>query len=161
MSILKAIDILFEIEFLVVQTYGTYGADIDCSENSRKKANICGEKLFFAGQHSRPYPQTDQQLSKYCGETTELVKCVAQYTDNCRKGIHRPTSSVMLSTIRRNQRTYCLRSTKRQELLSLASCGNAIRDESTKCMDQFLLVLGQASFAERTFKIAHGCWLVI
>ena len=142
-------------------TFTVYTGDSarpDCSDQKERAANLCSDKLFFAGKNSRLYPENEVELDQHCKETTELVRCVAQYTDNCPRGVHRPTANVMLSTVRHNQRTYCNRASKRRDLIALGTCGNAIRTLSSKCFDTFLMDMGRASHSRRPHKVPHGCW---
>jgi len=136
----------------------TYGAQSpDCTDSRRQSAYMCAEKLFFAGNNSRLLPETEAQLQAHCSESNELMKCVKDFTDKCRHGLHKSIATIMISTVRFNTRNYCFRPQKRAELLSMASCGNAIRTESTACMDPFLWSLGRANHAVKRYRVPHGC----
>jgi len=144
---------IFNVLFLCFYVEITYGAR--CDEDSRSIANDCGEKLFFVGRNSRLYPESGPHLDSFCRETTNLMSCVTDFTNACRQGLHRSMTNVMIATVRVNQRNYC--SAKRQELLDMSKCGNAIRGQSANCMDLFLANLGRANVAVKRHRVPHGC----
>ena len=133
----------------------------DCSKEVIEKANTCAEKLWFAGRHSRRFPESSEQLTKHCKETTELIKCVKDVTDRCGNEMHRHLANAMLFTMKSTEKTYCSKAVKQKEFLSLGVCGNHIRDQSSKCMDRFLLSLGKANRYDNRYKIPYSCWYVI
>ncbi|CAG2172194.1 unnamed protein product [Oppiella nova] len=130
---------------------------IKCDVESRKKADACADKLWFVGRNSRKYPETSQQMQKHCKQTNALIRCAKDYTDSCAKGVQKQLANVMLFTAKTNQKSYCSKASKREEVLSFASCGNAIRDPSSTCMDTFLVNLGKANAMESKFKVPHAC----
>lgn len=134
-------------------------AQVKCDDQSRKKADSCADKLWFVGKNSRKYPESDSQMQKHCKQTLNLIKCAKDYTDSCAKGVQKQLANVMLYTAKMNQKSYCAKLNKREEVISFASCGNAIRDESSVCMDQFLMDLGKANSVEESkHKVPHACW---
>jgi len=130
---------------------------IKCDGETRKKANVCAEKLWFVGKGSRHYPENMQQLQKFCKQTTGLIKCVKDYTDVCGKGIQKQLANVMLYTVKMNQKSYCTKPSKKDEVISLSSCGNAIREQSNVCMENFLTGLGKANSVEAKHKVPQAC----
>ena len=133
----------------------------DCTKESAEKANQCAEKLWFAGRHSRKYPENNDQMNKHCKETTELIACVKDHTDRCANDIQRHLANVMLFTMKTNDKHYCGKSAKRQEFLSLGVCANQIRDQTNKCMERFLLMLGKSNKYQTKYKVPFACWYVI
>ncbi|CAG2105858.1 unnamed protein product [Medioppia subpectinata] len=134
------------------------GKQADCGDERRLRAYLCAERLFFAGHNSRLLPETDLQLDAHCRETPRLIQCVKDFTDRCRHGLHRSAATVMLSTVRFNDRNYCFRPEKRHQLVAMASCGNGIRAHSDRCMNEFLLALGRADHVPvKRYRVPHGC----
>ncbi|CAG2106572.1 unnamed protein product [Medioppia subpectinata] len=131
--------------------------EIKCDVENRKKADACADKLFFVGRNSRKYPETSQQMSKHCKQTNSLIRCAKDYTDTCAKGVQKQLANVMLYTVKTNQKSYCSKSSKREEVISFAACGNAVRDETSTCMDNFLMNLGKANAVEQKYKVPHAC----
>ncbi|XP_054152527.1 uncharacterized protein LOC128951302 [Oppia nitens] len=132
-------------------------SSVKCDDESRKKADICADKLWFVGRNSRKYPESRPQMQKHCKQTLNLIKCAKDYTDKCAKGVQKQLANVMLFTVKSNQKTYCSKAVKREEVIQFAACGNSIRDQSTTCMDNFMTSLGKANVMDQKFKIPQAC----
>ncbi|XP_054153423.1 uncharacterized protein LOC128952112 [Oppia nitens] len=149
---------LFLVLFSVDVTYGARSAaGPQCTEVHRLKANRCAEQLFFVGRNSRQIPETEVQLQKHCTETGPLMRCVTDFSNRCRQGLHRTMSTVMVATVKFNNKNYCMMTEKSQELMAMATCSNVIKSETNQCLDVFLLALGRANHAHRRHRIPHGC----
>jgi hypothetical protein len=135
--------------------------EIKCDEENRIKADVCAEKLWFVGRKSRKYPENEVQMQKYCKQTTNLIKCVKDYTDQCGKEVQKQLANVMLYTVKVNQKSYCNKAAKRDEVISMSSCANSIRDQSSACMDKFLTDLGKSNTMATKHKVPEACWFVI
>ncbi|XP_054163719.1 uncharacterized protein LOC128961498 [Oppia nitens] len=131
--------------------------DLMCDDIHKTKANACADKLWFVGHRSRKYPENEPELEKHCKETANLIKCVKDYTDVCGNEVHRQLANVMLYTVKTLDRSYCTKSSKKTELMSFSVCGNHIRDQSNKCMDQFMIALGKSSAYTTKLKVPHAC----
>ena len=132
--------------------------DPGCSRDAKRMADICADKLWFVGRKSRKYPENEWELQKHCKQTTNLIKCVKDFTDLCANEGQRQLANVMLFTMRVNDKSYCTKAAKSRELMSLGVCGNQIREQTDKCMDVFLLLLGKSNAYETRFKVPHACW---
>ncbi len=132
--------------------------EIKCNEENRIKADVCAEKLWFVGRKSRKYPENEVQMQKYCKQTINLIKCVKDYTDQCGKEIQKQLANVMLYSVKANQKSYCNKAAKRDEVISMSMCANSIRDESSACMDKFLTDLAKSNEVETKYKIPEACW---
>ncbi|CAG2181276.1 unnamed protein product, partial [Oppiella nova] len=128
-----------------------------CDDEHKIKANVCADKLWFVGRRSRKYPENEPELEKHCKQTANLIACVKDYTDVCGKETHKQLANVMLFTVKQIDKNYCTKSTKKQELMSFSACGNQIRDQSNKCMDQFMVELGKSNAFETRMKVPHAC----
>jgi len=130
---------------------------IKCDSENRHKADSCADKLWFVGKNARKFPETQNQMQKHCKQTTNLIKCVKDFTDNCAKGVQKQLANVMLYTVKMNQKQYCTKSVKRDEVVSFSFCGNAIRDASSDCMEEFLNGLGKAKEVDSKNRVPTAC----
>jgi hypothetical protein len=131
---------------------------IKCDEENRIRANACAEKLWFVGRNSRKYPENEAQMHKYCKQTANFIKCVKDYTDQCGQETQKHLAHMMLYYLKINQKSYCSKSVKREEVISLSSCANSLRSESSACMDRFMNDLGKSNGVEFKYKIPEACW---
>jgi hypothetical protein len=131
---------------------------IKCDDQNQAKADNCADKLWFVGPNSRKYPESEPQMQKHCKQTLNLIKCVKDYTDQCGKGVQKQLANVMLYTVKMNQKSYCTKSSKRQEVISFSPCGNSVREATNKCMESFLNGLGKANTMESKYKVPQACW---
>lgn len=130
-----------------------------CNKSNLRKADLCGEKLFFVGKNSRPFPSTEQELGKYCSQTTNLVQCVKRYTDKCANDVQRNLANVMLYTVRGLHKNTCGSKSKRKNLIVMSKCVNGIRKKSTDCMNSMLVEFGQANeLNDQQYKVPYACW---
>ena len=148
------------IESSPIQYRKEKALNVGCTSEAKSTANTCAEKLWFVGRKSRKYPETDPELQKHCKQTSILIKCVKDYTDLCGNELHKQLANVMLFSVRTHDKSYCTKSGKKQEFMSLGVCGNHIRDQTSKCMDEFLVMLGKANAFESKFKVPNACWYV-
>lgn len=137
-------------------------ASLECDDENRKKADLCAEKLWFTGRNARKFPESDEQMQKHCKQTLNLIKCCKDYTDSCAKGVQKQLANVLLYTQKMNQKSYCSKAHKRDEVVQFASCGNSIKQDASHCLDSFLDDLGKAkAVKEAKLRVPHACWYVL
>jgi len=142
----------------IVKNKNKKNPKIKCDDQSQANADNCADKLWFVGKNSRKYPESEPQMLKHCKQTLNLIKCVKDFTDQCGQGVQKQLANVMLYTVKMNQKSYCTKSSKREEVISFSSCGNSIREATNKCMESFLNGLGKANSAESKYKVPQACW---
>ncbi|KAH9403293.1 hypothetical protein TYRP_015176 [Tyrophagus putrescentiae] len=132
---------------------------ITCNEEALKKADLCGEKLFFVGKNARTFPTTEPDTEKYCTNTQNLVHCVKRYTDRCsRNELQKNLANVMLYTVRSHHKAVCGSRSKRGQMVTMSRCANSIRRKSTSCMDKMLVEFGQAmGLKESNNRVPYAC----
>jgi len=97
-------------------------------------------------------------MQKHCKQTSNLIRCVKDFTDQCGKEVQKQLANVMLYTVKTVDKSYCSKSVKREELISMSSCANSIRDKTNDCMEKFMTGLGKANICEPKMKVPNTCW---
>ncbi|KAH7639206.1 hypothetical protein DERF_005839 [Dermatophagoides farinae] len=151
--------LIFTIFSTTVWPSSSSSSTLTCTETNLANADLCGEKLFFVGKNSRPFPVNETELNDYCNETIQLIKCVRKFTEQCAKNSEqKQLANVMLYTVRSLHRSTCGSKTKRLQLLHMSSCVNSLRKQSSHCMNQMLIRFGQAlGLQQQNNRIPYGC----
>lgn len=131
-----------------------------CTLAGLKKADLCGEKLFFAGENARIYPKTEAEVESFCKETTDLIGCVKRFSDKCSlNDLQKNLANVMLFTVRSTNKNTCGSKSKRNNMMAMSGCANAIRKQSTACMNKMLTQFGHAQvLKQQQYRVPYACW---
>ena len=132
----------------------------ECTTQYQQRTDKAVAKLLGFGPFGRKFPESYQQLSAFCRETSELVEQVYAYFAKCYKREIRDSANVLLYSIRSNIRTFCRKRTKKlAKLMEATACLNTGIHNDT-CIRKYTDGTKQVIplKLDDQLKIRHACW---
>jgi len=152
---------LIVLSILVVVVY-TAPQTRKRSSEQRKCANEsvfenCIQQLFVIGSSEKHFPNTNQQITEFCGKLKEADTCVKDYTKRCMTATGRRATEVAVAGIARLAKRMCKSPAKREEFVKNAECGNAVIGDMRSCLSSYRLALHGAVKAPLSGKLPILC----
>jgi len=117
----------------------------------------CLQQLLMIGGPEKHFPQNTEQITAFCGKLKESDACVKDYTRRCMTPTGKIATEVAIAGIARMTKSMCKSSTKKQEFVKSAKCGNAVIGDMRSCLNDYKMALYGATKAPLSGRLPILC----